>query len=208
MKLVVLGANGRTGSQVVSQALEAGAEVIAAVRSEDKRPALKHERLHVAVGDPCDPEFLIAAFDRQDAVISTLGGKNPSRRANTVFYHSASAIVEAAAYTGLNKVLVTSTALLFPPQSLLDHLLVMMAANVVRSARRMEANLSEGRFDLAIARCGWLNDDDEHAYRALENGLPDKGTSISRMALARFLVDTVMGDMPGQHVYGVSGPGE
>ena len=55
MKLVVFGATGNTGRNVVEQALEAGHEVTAVAR---KPPALKisHARLEVLRGDVMDPD--------------------------------------------------------------------------------------------------------------------------------------------------------
>lgn len=116
MKLVVLGANGRTGKHVLRQAIERGADVTAVVRSEGKRPPIEHDRLRVVVGDPCDPDFLTEVFRGHDAVVSTLGGRLPTKAATAVYPLSAEAIVTAACATGLQKVVVTSSALLFSPQ--------------------------------------------------------------------------------------------
>ena len=141
MKLIVLGANGRTGKRVVRQALHMGASVTAIVRSDSKRLAIQHDRLSTAVGDPCDPDFLAKVFRGQDVAISTLGGRRPTRRSTSIYHISADAIVKAARDTGLNKVVVTSSALLFPPRRLLDRLLRVVARNVVQSATRMEQTL-------------------------------------------------------------------
>jgi putative NADH-flavin reductase len=72
MKLVVLGATGGTGSQVVAQALAAGHIVTALVR----RPAavtLQHPRLEVIQGDVLEPATLAQPISRQDALVSALG---------------------------------------------------------------------------------------------------------------------------------------
>jgi putative NADH-flavin reductase len=114
VKLVVLGANGRTGTRVLQAALDRDMDVTAVVRSASKQPDIRHEKLTVMVGDPCDAAFLKPVFRGQDAVISTLGGRRPTRSATSVYFRSADAIVEAAWDTGLKRVLVTSTALLFP----------------------------------------------------------------------------------------------
>lgn len=206
MKLVVLGANGRTGSHVVREALKTGAMVTAVVRSESKRPKIGHERLSVVVGDPCDPKFLATVFADQDAVISTLGGRRPTRKATSVYYRSADAIAKAALETGLDKIIVTSSALLFPPTRLLDRLLRAIVRNVVESAARMEQTLRKANLDVVIARCGFLTDSQETKYRAEPGSLPEHGSSIPRPGLARFLVDTVQQSWSGCQVYGVSGP--
>lgn len=206
MKLVVLGANGRTGDHVVRRALDEGASVTAVVRSDAKRPMIRHDRLKVVIGDPCNPKFLSTVFRDQDAVISTLGGRRPTKKATSVYHLSADAIVAAARETGLKKVVVTSTALLFPPGRWVDRLLAAVVHNVVQSATRMEQILSAADLDLVVARCGFLTNAEETAYRAGRGALPEDGSSVSRRSLARFLVDTVNGSSSGHRVYGVSRP--
>ena len=206
MKLVILGANGRTGMLVVRRALDQGADVTAVVRSDAKRPMFQHDRLNVVIGDPCDPEFLTTVFRGQDAVISTLGGRRPTKRATAVYPLSADAIVAAAQKAGLKMVVVTSSALLFPPARPVDRILAFVARTVVQSASRMEQILFAADLDVIIARCGFLKDAEETEYRALKDALPDDGSSISRSSLAHFLVDSVNGSESGHHVYGVSGP--
>lgn len=191
MKLVVLGANGRTGVLVLQAALARGLEVTAVVRSADRAPDLQDARLTLAVGDPCDPAFLASVFGGQDAVISTLGARLPTRTATSVYVRSAEAIVQAASMTDLKRVLVTSTALLFPGQPLFGKILCGVVPNVVRSARRMEHTLKQSGLDWTSARPGFLTDATEAAYRAKRNALQQGGTAVPRLALAHFLIDAL-----------------
>ncbi|WP_436399579.1 NAD(P)-dependent oxidoreductase [Roseobacter sp. S98] len=204
MKLVVLGANGGTGKHVLRAALEDGMTVTAVVRSEGKRPEIDHPNLKIVVGDPCDPAFLKTVLRGQDALISTLGGRAPTKVATSVYYRSADAIVEAAWDTGLKRVLVTSTALLFPEQTLLGTLLQYLVPNVVRSADKMEKVLQSSGLNWTAARAGFLNDVREATYRAVKGALPKDGTAVPRLALARFLVDAVQNPETNCAAYGVS----
>lgn len=206
MKIVVLGANGRTGRLVVREALHKGETVTAVVRSDAKRPTIQHEQLNVVVGDPCDPKFLSEVFRDQDAVISTLGGRKPTKKATSVYWMSADAIIEAAWDTGLKKVAVISSALLFPPKRLFDRVLAAIVRNVVQSAHRMEQRLCAANLDVVVARCGFLTDLDETRYRAERGSLPKDGSSISRVGLAKFLVGAIQEPCSGYKIYGVSGP--
>ena len=206
MKLVVLGANGRTGEHVIRRALDEGAHVTAVIRSEAKRPDFHNDRLHVVIGDPCDPAFLTEVFRHQDAVISTLGGRRPTKAASSVYYRSADAIVTAAQNSGLKKVVVTSSALLFPLRRWFDRTLATLVRNVVQSATRMEQILRATDLDVTIARCGFLTDAEEADFRAERDALPNDGSSVSRRSLAHFLMDAVTGTDSGYQVYGVSRP--
>ncbi|WP_424964534.1 NAD(P)-dependent oxidoreductase [Dinoroseobacter sp. S375] len=207
MRLVVLGANGRTGRRVVQAALDRGYWVTAVVRKPDKRLALRDDRLRMEVADPCAREALVEILRGQDAVISTLGGRRPTRSAASVYWRSAEALV-AATEAGVNRVVVTSSALLFPRRSLRDKLLAAMVRPVVRSAERMERVLHASGLQVTLARCGFLTDHEVQGYRATLGALPTGGSSVSRSGLAQFLVDAVAeeGSGAGHRVYGVAGP--
>ncbi|MEM8937210.1 MAG: NAD(P)-binding oxidoreductase [Pseudomonadota bacterium] len=206
MKLVVLGANGRTGNRVVTRLLGNGAKVTAVVRDETKRPTIRHDRLTGVVGDPCDPKFLTEVFRNHDAVISTLGGRSPTKRATSIYPLSARAIVDAARDTGVRKVIVTSSALLFKPQRLVDRILAAIVPHVVQNATLMEQLLFNADIDITVARCGFLTDADETRYRSTRDALPENGSSVSRPSLAHFIVDCVSASWSGHHIWGVSGP--
>src|SRR5947209_13137065 len=75
MKLLLLGATGGTGRQLLSQALEAGHQTTALVRSPEKLNAEDH--VLVRVGDATDPEAVEPAVAGQDAVLSALGVRSP-----------------------------------------------------------------------------------------------------------------------------------
>ena len=72
MKLLIFGATGGTGQQLVEQALEQGHYVTAFVRNPAK-VAVKHERLKVVKGNVLDCDSVEAAVAGQDTVLSALG---------------------------------------------------------------------------------------------------------------------------------------
>lgn len=75
MKVLIIGATGGTGRQLVEQALTAGHDVTALVRNPAKIRA-RHERLRVVQGDILDFDSLERAVAGQDAVLSSLGTKS------------------------------------------------------------------------------------------------------------------------------------
>ena len=72
MKLFVIGATGRTGLEIVQQALARGYHVTAFVRSPENI-TLRNERLTVVKGNAMDENQLFNAMQSHDAVLSTLG---------------------------------------------------------------------------------------------------------------------------------------
>lgn len=74
MRLLIIGATGGTGRQLVAQALARGHHVTAFARTPSK-VRTRHERLSVAKGDVLDHASVEAAVRGQDAVLSALGHK-------------------------------------------------------------------------------------------------------------------------------------
>ena len=71
MNVLILGAAGRTGRELVSQALAAGHEVTAFVRSAEHLEA--HKGLKIVIGDAENAEQIAGAAAGHEAVISALG---------------------------------------------------------------------------------------------------------------------------------------
>jgi putative NADH-flavin reductase len=72
MKLFVIGATGRTGLEIVHQALARGHHVTAFVRSPESI-TLRNDRLTVLKGNVMDENQLFNAMQSHDAVLSALG---------------------------------------------------------------------------------------------------------------------------------------
>src|SRR5690348_17007631 len=72
MKLLVFGANGGVGRQVVEQSLQAGNTVRAVVRNPT-RLSLNHPNLEIVRGDVLNLASIEKYFAGQDAVVSAIG---------------------------------------------------------------------------------------------------------------------------------------
>lgn len=79
MKILVLGASGLTGREIVKQALAQNHQVTAFVRTPEKF-GLKDENLSVAPGDVSDQAAIERAVAGQDAVLSALGAGTIMKR--------------------------------------------------------------------------------------------------------------------------------
>ena len=104
MKFFVLGATGTTGGLFIEEALAAGHEVIAYVRSPQKLTA--GEGLSVIAGDVLDPGAMAEAMRGADAVVSMLGlsGARPHGFSESALR----TIVDAAQRSGTSRVLIMS----------------------------------------------------------------------------------------------------
>jgi putative NADH-flavin reductase len=72
MRIAVFGSTGKTGQEVVKQALERGYEVIAYARNPDKM-GKHHPKLTISKGELNDMEAISQAISGTNAVISLLG---------------------------------------------------------------------------------------------------------------------------------------
>ncbi|XP_078355528.1 flavin reductase (NADPH)-like isoform X1 [Oculina patagonica] len=108
LKLVVFGATGRTGNEVVKQALEKGHHVTAVVRTPEKL-STQRENLVLVKGDACDMESVAAALDGKDAVLSSLEVYANIFNPTTFYSESMNAITEAMSRHKITR-LVTVTS--------------------------------------------------------------------------------------------------
>ncbi|MCO4292353.1 SDR family oxidoreductase [Solitalea sp. MAHUQ-68] len=79
MKIIVFGASGRTGSQIVKQALNRNFHVTAFARNPYGVHML-HPMLEIIMGDVLDHEKVHEALQGHDIVLSALGFVNPEHR--------------------------------------------------------------------------------------------------------------------------------
>ena len=204
VNIVLLGANGKTGREVLARALSAGDTVTALVRAEGKLSDLSHERLDVHVGSACDPRVLAALLPGHDVVISTLGPRRPTKASTAIYSESARSIVGTMEGSDVNRLLVTSSALLFPSDRLLDRALRRLVPHVVSEARLMEDRIRSSSLDWTIARMGFLTNGATTTYRHAEGERPEGGGSISRAAVASFLLTAARQSAHLRQVVGLS----
>src|ERR1700722_12845016 len=76
MKVLVLGANGRTGGLVVAHAIANDHEVSVLVRRKARSYGAG---VRVIEGDALNAEDVLQAIERQDAVVECIGGTAPWR---------------------------------------------------------------------------------------------------------------------------------
>lgn len=86
MKIIVFGATGSVGREIVKQALEKDFKVTAFIRSPEKMKNLKHTNLTVYEGNVSNPKEVEHAVKNHDAVFCALGdGRAGKIRAEGTF---------------------------------------------------------------------------------------------------------------------------
>lgn len=194
LKLVVLGATGGTGLEIVRQAVERGHSVTAFVRSPDKLNAYKR-RIKVEQGDLLNSAQLERTIQGHDAVLSGFGPRLPVSKADAhLLQQFGSALAGAMLHTDMRRVVVESVAFLFkdsimPPAYLLGRLLF---PGIVADASAMEEAFQKSGLDWTIVRPPELTDKPYTGkYRAREDHLPWFGFRVSRADVADFMIKAV-----------------
>ena len=203
MNIVLLGANGKTGREVLKIALGAGDNVTALVRTKSALSDIQHDSLHVHAGDVCDPKIVASLLKGQDIVISTLGPRSPRKAPCTIYSKSAASIVKAMEGSDVTRLLVTSTALLFPKRNLFDRILGFIAGNNAREAQKMENIIQASTLNWCFARVGFLNNAPTTHFISAKNKRAEGKDSISRSAVAHFLYQEALDAMHGNCVVGL-----
>ena len=106
MKLLILGATGNTGKELVTQAFEQNHEITVLVRDSSKL-RVPHEKLNVIIGSVLDKAVLTKALEGTDAVISALGVGN-SLKSNNLISNAVSTLIPAMSATGVKRVIFLS----------------------------------------------------------------------------------------------------
>jgi putative NADH-flavin reductase len=207
MKLIVLGATGGIGLEIVSQALQHGHAVTAFVRSEERLKPFR-DRLTIRQGDLLNSSELEQAIGGQDAVVSGFGPRVPISKGDANLLRDfALALTRAMHKAVVRRVAILSTAFLFrdsivPPTYLFGRLFF---PGIVLDASAMERVFRESDLDWTIIRPPQLTDKLYTGnYRVREDHLPRFGFNISRADVADCLLKSVEDRAFVGRVFGVS----
>ena len=194
MKLLVLGATGGTGLEIVRQAIEHGHEVTAFVRNPERLKPFG-EAISVIRGDLLESSELGPAIQGQDAVLSAFGPRYPVSKSEAhLLERFAVALTNAMRQVKVSRVTVESVAFLFkgalvPPAYLLGRLFFPVT---VADANAMEEIIGTSGLDWTIVRPPQLTDKPRSGkYRIKEGHLPRFGFAVSRADVADFMIATV-----------------
>ncbi|MCA0972364.1 SDR family oxidoreductase [Halobacillus litoralis] len=193
MKIIVFGATGKTGLELVSQALDSGHDVTAFVRTPSKL-TLQHERLHTIQGDALDIDAVEKAISGHEAVASCLGseGLKPSR----VLEQMAGNIVKGMQKHGVSRIVYVASAGIHKEiPGFTGWMSQRILKNVLVDHRNAVNAMIAAKLDYTIARPMQLKDGErKETYRTAEIGVPHSGKEIHRSDVAHFLLEALEND--------------
>jgi uncharacterized protein YbjT (DUF2867 family) len=200
MKVLVLGASGKTGSLVVRSALAEKHDVTVLVR-DAARFKLEGEEaahaVHVVVGEATDPDDVRRAVQGQTAAIDVIGGSTPYKqtRLETTAVHN---LIGAMRHEGAKRLIAVSMMGIGDswPQAPLWYRYLLMPTFLRGSSKdkiALEREVSQSGLDYVIARPPVLTDGSPFGSVKVLTGNV-MGHSITRADLANFLVEQLKSD--------------
>jgi putative NADH-flavin reductase len=207
VKILVLGATGGLGQEIVRQAEERGHAVTAFVRARGRLDA-SVGRITIVQGDVLNGTQLEGVIAGQDAVLSGFGPRVPiSKYDSHLLQVFANALTTAMLHTGVQRVVVVSVAFLFrdsivPPAYLAGRLFFPA---LVADASEMEHVFTNSELDWTIVRPPRLTDKPRTGrYRVSEGRLPHFGFAISRADVADFVLKCAENHVSSRKIVGIS----
>ena len=204
MKLLILGATGRIGRELVDLALARGHVVTAYVRTPN-RLERRERGLIVKQGDALEVDRLTEALLGQDAVVSTLGlPAKQALRPSSFMAESMASTVAAMKRSKVQRLAVVSAAVLFPMRGLFYAFFRWLLKHHARDLSAMENVIEASELDWTITRPPRLVSGPETARRIAVGGLPVRARSISFRSVAAFLLDCLERDEHVREVVGLA----
>lgn len=195
MKLAIFGASGRTGRPLVQQALEAGHDVVALVRTPSKL-SIRNERLTVVQGDAANLADVERVVQGADAVLSVLGHVKGS--APDIATQAIRNIITAMDKDGVKRLVSLSGASVHAPQDnpklvnrLIKFITKATTGSLLEDAEQQLAAIQNSDVDWVVVRGPILNEGPHTGtYRVGWVGV-NTGIRISRADIADFMLKQV-----------------
>ena len=197
MKLTVFGASGGIGGLIVRQALDAGHDVTAVVRTSATFDLHQAGLDVVRVPGLSDGEPLLAAVHGRDAVLSAVGPRSP--RAVTVASTATRSILAALAATGVRRFVAVSAVPVgpVPPgESLVNRRLLYpvmrtLLRGIYGDLAVMEREIAASDTDWTIVRPPRLGDGPVDRYRTAIGANVPRGRTTSRATVAHAMLESL-----------------
>jgi putative NADH-flavin reductase len=194
MKIIVFGATGKTGREIVTQALAQGHSVTAFARNSEQLQGI--DNLRVVQGDALDPVAVAEAISGHRAVLSALGARDLKK--TDLLSRALPNILDGMRQELVTRLIVLGAAGAQPDygryQNALTNILfwvgkTTLLRNPFADQRAQERILASSEIDYTIVRAPRLTDDPSTGkYRVLPDALPPGGLRIARADVAAFML--------------------
>ena len=194
MKIIVFGASGGTGREIVSQAIAQGHSVTAFVRNPDG--LARNSGFRVVQGDVLDPTAVSDAIAGHSAVLSALGPRTLKKE--QLLLQAMPNIVDGMRRNYTTRIIVLGAAGVAPDygkyQNGLTNISFWVAKHTMlrhpfADQAAQERILASSDLDYTIVRAPRLTEEPATGkYRVLPDALPSGGLHISRGDVAGFML--------------------
>ncbi len=210
MKILVIGAAGKTGQFIVSQALDRGHQVTAFVHDRDKYEP--PPGVEVFAGDVQNPSMVEKAMQNQQAVLDALGGHLPFKE-TTLETNGARAVIEAMRRAGVKRLLIVS-AIGEGESAANAHnwyeklIMPTLLRGVMKDKAGMESVVENADdLDWTIVRAAGLHDTGSKGeIRVVTPESGEKVRFIAREDVARFMLDELTRNQYIHQAIGIANP--
>ncbi|MFE3897203.1 MULTISPECIES: NAD(P)-dependent oxidoreductase [unclassified Priestia] len=187
MNILILGATGRVGSQIVNHALHDGHHVTVLVRTSEKIQ-ITNEKLTIIQGNVLNEDDIVRSVGGIDVVISALNTDG-----TTTLSDSMPLIIEAMKREGIQRIITIGTAGILQSRSIPQSMRYELRKSKGRSVRAAKEHykvytmLKQSSLEWTIVCPTYLPDGESIGeYRVDDNFLPEGGTEISVSDTAEF----------------------
>jgi len=194
MKIVIFGASGGTGRELVQQGLALGHEVTAFVRN----PASMHgqSNIRVVVGDARDAATVFRAVAGQQAVLSALGSH--SLRDNSLLPEAIPGVLAAMQQHQVQRLIVLGAAGAWPGATrqvswvgklVVGFLRTTLLRRPFEAQRAMQELIHASETEWTVVQPPFLlNAPGRGLFQVSGEGLPSRGMRIARADVAQFML--------------------
>jgi putative NADH-flavin reductase len=197
MKVLVLGAGGKTGRLVIERAVAAGHTVTALAHTVNEKEQFP-DSVNLVHGDVRNPSRLDQVMTGQDAVIDTLGGKTPWAETD-LESSAADVVIEVMKRNDVKRLVVVSVLGEGDSEEqagwFYQHLMMpTFLRGALKDKAAMEQKVEASGLDFVIVRPPVLSDSDPTGMvKIVSTG--ETARKITRGDLAQFLVDQLTSDV-------------
>lgn len=193
MNVAIFGSTGKTGIELVKQALEQGHSVTAFVR-DPARLAVENDNLTVVTGDVFNPSSVVKAIEGQDAVICALGAGSDLKK-TTVRTTGTINIINSMQKNNIKRLIVVTAMGVGESWNTLSFFNKFFFATLLRSSRddheTQEAAVKESGLDWTIVRPSGLTETPRTGIYDVGENILATTSKIARADVADLIIKEV-----------------